>query len=364
MIVSTFAGVVLLAPPNAGGVPGDPTPPVITPVYSPSPPGTGWYRGSVTLGWAVSDPESIILSNPGCGTTTYSVDTPGTKVTCTATSDGGENSASVWIRVDKTPPTVTAAPGRVADANDWYNRAVTIGFSGTDATSGLASCSQAVQYAGPDNPTAIVGGSCSDIAGNSTPASFGFKYDATAPNLFALTTKLGNRSAEVAWRKSSDTRLVQVLRAPGKGGAGESVVYQGSATVFRDKGLIVGRKYEYRVAGVDDAGNRAERKADVVATGPLLSPAPGARVTGAPYLVWTAVRKASYYNLQLVRGRKVLSAWPARPGFRLRRAWSYNGRRYKLRPGVYRWYVWPGFGKISDSRYGDLLGSSTFVVAG
>jgi hypothetical protein len=342
----------------------DATPPSITPVYSPSLPATGWYRGNVTLNWVVVDPDSVILNMTGCAAQTFSADTPGTKVTCAASSEGGDSSSSVTIKVDKTPPTVTAAPGRAADANDWYNRAVTIGFSGADVTSGLASCSPAVQYAGPDNPTAIVSGSCSDIAGNSKPASFGFKYDATAPNLFALTARPGNRSAEVAWRKSSDTRLVQVLRAPGKGGAGESVVYQGSATVFRDRGLIVGRKYEYRVAGLDEAGNRAERKADVVATGPLLSPAPGARVTGAPYLVWTAVKKASYYNVQLVRGRKVLSAWPARPGFRLRRTWSYNGRRYKLRPGVYRWYVWPGFGKISDSRYGRMLGSSTFVVAG
>jgi hypothetical protein len=30
---------------------------------------------------------------------------------------------------------------------------------------------------------------------------------------------------------------------------------------------------------------------------------------------------------------------------------------------VYRWYVWPGFGRISAARYGRLLGSSTFVVA-
>jgi hypothetical protein len=129
-------------------------------------------------------------------------------------------------------------------------------------------------------------------------------------------------------------------------------------------GLAVGRKYEYRIAGIDVASNRAEQKLDLVATGPLLMPAPGQRVKAPPYLVWTAVKKASYYNVQLVRGAKVLSAWPARPGYRLRRTWSYNGRRYRLRPGVYRWYVWPGFGKISQARYGRLLGSSTFVVAG
>ncbi len=62
------------------------------------------------------------------------------------------------------------------------------------------------------------------------------------------------------------------------------------------------------------------------------------------------------------RGRRVLSAWPARPGFQLRRTWIYNGRRHRLRPGVYRWYVRPGILRISASRFGRLLGDSTFAV--
>ena len=66
-----------------------------------------------------------------------------------------------------------------------------------------------------------------------------------------------------------------------------------------------------------------------------------------PTLVWAPAKGATYYNLQLIRGRKVLSAWPVRPSFRLRRTWLYNGRRYRLEPGVYRWYVWPGYGRIS-----------------
>jgi hypothetical protein len=89
---------------------------------------------------------------------------------------------------------------------------------------------------------------------------------------------------------------------------------------------------------------------------------PGARIKGPATLDWIPVKRATYYNLQIVRGRKVLSIWPAQSSFRLRRTWSYNGRRYRLRPGTYRWYVFPGYGRISASRYGRLLGSSTFVV--
>ena len=37
-------------------------------------------------------------------------------------------------------------------------------------------------------------------------------------------------------------------------------------------------------------------------------------------------------------------------------------KRYALTPGVYTWYVWPGFGPRSAAEYGQLVGSSTFTV--
>jgi hypothetical protein len=361
-MLSAFAGMLLLAP-SAAGVPGDPTPPEVTPTVIGTLGSNGWYRSSVTVSWTVVDPESIILGTECAIATTLTADTPGQKLTCRAWSDGGETIKSVTIKLDKTPPSAAPVPSRLPDANGWYNRPLAVSFSGADATSGLQSCSSA-HYGGPDNGTASVLGSCVDNAGNGTATSFAFKYDATAPSLFGLTTQRGNRSAQLAWRKSADAERVEVWRAPGRSGAGESVVYQGAAAGYRDTGLVVGRKYEYRVASIDQAANRAEQKVDLVATGALLSPTPGERVTSPPYLRWTPVKGASYYNVQLIRGHKVLSVWPARPGFRLRRTWIYNGRRYRLRPGLYRWYVWPGLGRISKARYGRLLGSSTFVVSG
>ena len=254
-----------------------------------------------------------------------------------------------------------AAAERAADANGWYNRPLTVSSSGTDATSGMASCSSA-RYAGPDNARAAVVGSCADIAGNVTTTSFPFKYDSTAPSIMAVIMKLGNRSAQIAWRKSTDTQVVEVPRAPGRKGEGETVVYRGSTTGFLDTGLVVGRKYEYRVIGIDEAaeprragGQRRRHR------GPA-EPGAGQTHDGTAEPRLDCRRRATYYNLQIIRGRKVLSAWPARPSFRLRRTWLYKGRRYRLRPGTYRWYVWPGYGRISASRYGRLLGSSTFVV--
>jgi hypothetical protein len=348
-----MAGVLLVAPSAASG-----SAPVITPVIFGTLGLNGWYTTNVTINWAFDGP---VESTSGCEAVTISADTPGRTFVCSATRDGFTTTVSKTFKVDKTAPSVSTALERQPDANGWYNHALTVAFTGTDGTSGIESCSS-VRYAGPDNAAAFVAGLCKDQAGNTSPGSHSFKYDATAPSLFAVSATPGNRSAEVAWRASSDTTLVEILRAPGKDGQGETVVYRGSARGYRDTGLTVGRNYEYRVTGFDEASNQTQQTIKIVATGALLSPAPAAHVTSPPNLVWTPVKGARYYNVQLLRGRKVLSAWPARPGFQLRRTWMYNGRRYRLQPGVYRWYVWPGIGRVSAGRYGRLLGSSTFVV--
>jgi RTX calcium-binding nonapeptide repeat (4 copies) len=80
-----------------------------------------------------------------------------------------------------------------------------------------------------------------------------------------------------------------------------------------------------------------------------LRPRAGAVVAKPPLLRWTRVRAADLYNVQLFRnGRKLLSTFPTRPRLQLRRKWTYRGRVVRLRPAVYRWFVWPWFG----SHYG------------
>ena len=320
----------------------------------------GWYLGNVTVNWT----KTGEAGSQGCDTTTLSTDTPGTKLTCRIwDNNGGEIIQSVTIKLDKTAPAVTAAAGRAADANGWYNHAVAVTFSGTDATSGMASCVGGA-YSGPDNPEASVAGNCQDLAGNVARATFSFKYDSTPPQVTAVSTKRGNRTAQFSWRASADTKRVEIARAPGRKGAGQSVVYTGDASSFRDAGLTAGRNYRYRITGFDEAQNRVDQTLTFTASGRLLTPAPGEKVKlgQKTILTWTRLKKASYYNLQLIRGGKVLSAWPVRASFQLPRSWVYQGRRYRLRPGVYRWYVWPGIGRISANRYGRLLGSSSFVV--
>jgi hypothetical protein len=85
----------------------------------------------------------------------------------------------------------------------------------------------------------------------------------------------------------------------------------------------------------------------------------------APRRCWRAAPKASFYNVQLFpAGKKVLSIWPRGPHLQLTRGWRYLGHSYRLKAGVDTWYVWPGFGPLAKSRYGQLLGRGSFSIAG
>ena len=319
----------------------------------------GWYTSNVTVNWVVTG----AANSSGCDAKTLTADTSGVTLTCSASNLDGTSSAtkSRTFKIDKTPPVVTATPARPADKNGWYNHPLAVKFSGTDATSGVGACTS-VSYAGPDDASAAVSGSCTDVAGNTGTSKFALEYDATPPSLARLSVKAGDRTAKLAWTVSADTRTIEVVRRPGARGAAKTMIYRGRATAFQDRRLAIGTRYRYTVKALDQAGNAASKAAALTATGPLLSPLPGDRVSSAPLLTWTPVSGARYYNLQLVRGKKILSVWPRRPRFRLPRSWTFEGNRYELSPGTYHWYVWPGYGSRSSSKYGRLLGGSSFTV--
>lgn len=181
------------------------SPPSITPLASPAANAAGWNNTDVTVGWEISDPSSPILSSIGCGLTTLVQDTPvsGTTMTCTATNAAGQSStASVFIKIDKTPPVIagTASPG--PNPRGWNNTNVTVTFSCSDPLSGMASC---------PGPTVVstegvgqsVKGTATDVAGNS--ASFtvtGINIDKTPPSVRAAASPAANSAG---WNNSPVT---------------------------------------------------------------------------------------------------------------------------------------------------------------
>jgi hypothetical protein len=323
-----------------------------------------WHTGPVTIHWILGSNVEQVGGN--CFDQTFSQDTAGLPVTCAVKnlSDSSITQLTVTIRIDATPPTVTGfVPERPPDHDGWWNHPVSFAFGGTDATSGIAGC-DVVPYSGPDGAAAQVIGGCRDNAGNQATQAFSINYDASPPALTDVTAKPGNRAVTISWTSPSDAVLTQLVRTPGVGGAPSSVLLAGTGSTFKDVAVTNGAAYSYTVSVFDAAGNAAS--ATVTATPSLLyalAPARNARLKLPPTLRWPPVAGARYYNVQLFRGkRKVLSAWPTRHRLRLKRSWSFHGRRQRLRPGHYRWFVWPGFGARAAQHYGPLLAQSSFTM--
>jgi len=329
---------------------------------------TGWYRGSVTVKWDW-DQINAEYSAGDCVPKIFSADTPGLETWCEVKDSNSPNDRtrrSVVLHIDKTPPSVAAITARPPDYGGWFNHPVSVLFQGSDATSGVASCSSS-SYAGPDAAGAVISGSCQDVAGNVGTGSFVLNYDATPPPPPSVDAMPGNRKVRVTWTSSTDSSS-EVVRLSRK--RAPVVVYQGPGDAITDRSLRNGRRYRYVVTRIDPAGNRAAGGVSSVPTGSrLLLPSAGERIklagedTSLPLLVWKPVRRARYYNVQVFRrGRKILSIWPERTQRRLERRWTYRGTGYKFTAGRYCWHVWPGYGKRSQRQYGKRLGTSCFRV--
>jgi hypothetical protein len=331
--------------------------------------GGDWFRGPVTLKWTVTGETS----SSGCDTVKLTADTTGTQRSCSASNDEGPITATTRpIRIDQVAPVgVTALPSRPADASGWYTSPLPINWSGTDATSGIASCTT-MTFAGPDAPTATPAGSCRDNAGNESGAvSLTFPYDSTPPALSGVSATAGPGAATVRWTPGPDVQHVTVTRVPGDAEGPSKVIADGpqAATDIVDRGLVGGTSYSWTVAVRDAAGNTTTDRASATPPVPVeastIAPVLGAATPAdrAKVLRWRARPGATYYNFQLLRkSQKILSAWPSKARYRLRPSWQFRGRRHRLVRGVYAWYVWPGYGPRQLRRYGRLLAHGTFRV--
>jgi hypothetical protein len=193
--------------------------------------------------------------------------------------------------------------------------------------------------------------------------------DRTPPdNVRALSAKAGNRVITLKWNLPRDVDFTNVVVTRATETASETTVYRGPGKGFVDRHLTNGVAYRYVVVSYDEAGNRSAGVAAIAAprTLMLVHPHDGATVKAPSVLRWVWVPGATFYNVQLFRGAtgiKIMSAWPKTNRLRLPSRWVYDGRRHRLAPGTYRWVVWPGFGGRLATKYGALMGQSTFSVA-
>ena len=104
--------------------------------------------------------------------------------------------------LDQTPPTITGAPGRAANAAGWYNSNVTVSFTGNDAFSGIASVTGPVTVS-TDGTNQSVTGTATDKAGNSASTTVsGINLDKTAPTITGAAAQAANAAG---WYNSNVT---------------------------------------------------------------------------------------------------------------------------------------------------------------
>lgn len=350
------------SPPTVATLKYDETPPAVTAAPTRDPDAGGWYNHTVAIAAAGSDLVSGVAT---CTASSYSgPDSAAASTSARCVDNAGNTSAAATatLKYDATAPTIAARVDRPPDAGDWYRAPLKISFTGSDATSGVASCTPQAEYKGPDGTAIAVAGTCRDAAGNSADTTVDFDYDATAPKLEGLDARSEKGLVRLGWRQAGDAVSTRLVRTPGLRGAPSSVVYSGAGHAFADRSVQNGRSYRYVLTLGDSAGNVTSKGVTAAPRPPLYRPALNSVVHAPLRLAWEATG-ASFYNVQLRRdGVKVLSAWPRGPTLTVRSTWRYEGKKYVLGPGSYRWWVWAARGSRERPNYGRPLGTSTFVV--
>lgn len=312
--------------------------------------------GSGSFAIAVVDTTPPVLSVPaGAAISTGTAPVPATHPAIQAFLAG----ASATDIVDPSPNITTDAPAAFPAGT------TTVRFTATDASGNVVSATSTVTVSVAGSPPPPLPPPPPPSAPTQPPLS---APDTTPPrDVSGVRAQSGDRLVVVTWALPPDSDLDRIIvtRSLSSSGAPETVVFTGRATRLADRAVQNGVEYRYALVSYDRAGNRSAGVAVVArpTASALLAPANGARTARPPRLAWVRVANATYYNVQVYRGAtKILSAWPAATHLALKRTWRYGGRRQSLVPGVYRWYLWAGFGPRSQRRYGAVLGERTFVV--
>jgi len=178
----------------------DKTPPIITASASPPPNANGWNNSNVTVTFQCSDSGSGIANCPA----PQVVSTEGANqiITGSITDIAGNSaSASVTLKIEKTPPSITASVTPPPNAAGWNNSDVTVSFQCGNSISGALSC-PAPTTVTSEGASQLIVGSMTDAAGNTSQASVTINIDKTPPIITAVADPPPNASG---WNNSNVT---------------------------------------------------------------------------------------------------------------------------------------------------------------
>lgn len=193
----------------------DPFPPTTTATLAGTLGDNGWYRSDVTVSLsAVDNPggsgvQDTRIDADGGGFSLYTapvtVSGDGTHTVTYLSSDNAGNAEapqSVTIMIDATSPEISAAQAPAANANGWNNADVTVTYTCSDATSGIASCT-GPQVVSTEGAGIVVSGTAVDNAGNTAGTSMTVNLDKTGPDLTVGSPMAGEYADDamlnIAW---------------------------------------------------------------------------------------------------------------------------------------------------------------------
>ncbi|GEM_PF-1823507 len=203
----------------AGGA--DTTPPEVVVNVTGTLGQNGWYTSDVAVEWyALEDGSPVTAMSPGCVNRTIGEDTPasGVTLTCTVTSAGGTATKSITIKRDANAPLVDAAvlAGGLPQAfGVWAHEPLTVHFTCSDVSSGLAGSCPADQVVTADGATTVSSGPVCDLAGNCTSVSTTARIDRIGPVLSlpnGLSVTTSGSGVLVTYSASASDAASGVLR--------------------------------------------------------------------------------------------------------------------------------------------------------
>src|SRR5258708_8717810 len=155
----------------------DKTLPTIAPSQTPAADSFGWNNTSVIVDFTCADATSGVASCTAPVTLTAQ---SASHVVHGTVKDVAGNTATATqtVKIDKTPPTISAVAAPAPNAAGWNNSDVTVSFTCADALSGIAVC-QPNDIVSTEGLHQTVSGTDTDQAGNTATTSLPLTIDKT-----------------------------------------------------------------------------------------------------------------------------------------------------------------------------------------